>query len=156
MQRPINAIKKMVLALVNAKKKLCHYFKTHPITVITDFPIKQILSKPDLLGRLPKWAINLGIYDIRYIPRATKKGQVMTDFLVGIQSPWSFTKWGLDIIGELPHSPGGKRYVLMAIDYFTKWVTAEAYTIVNQSNTINFVSKHLIFQTMELNSKIIS
>ena len=31
---------KMVLALVNVKKKLRHYFKTHPITVITDFPIK--------------------------------------------------------------------------------------------------------------------
>ena len=31
---------KMVLALVNAKKKLYHYFETHPITMITDFPIK--------------------------------------------------------------------------------------------------------------------
>ena len=34
----------------------------------------------------------------------------------------------------------------MAIDYFTKWVTTEAYTIVNQSDTINFVWKHLIYQ----------
>ena len=54
--------------------------------MITDFPLKQILSKPDLLGRLTKWAIDLGIYDIRYIPRAAKKGQVMVDFLVEIQS----------------------------------------------------------------------
>ena len=46
----------------------------------------------------------------------------------------------------MPHSLGGKRYVLMATDYFTKWVTAEAYTIVNQSDTINFVWKHLICQ----------
>ena len=34
----------------------------------------------------------------------------------------------------------------MATDYFTKWVTAEAYTTVNQSDTINFVWKHLICQ----------
>ena len=34
----------------------------------------------------------------------------------------------------------------MAIDYFTKWVTAETYTTVNQSDTINFVWKHLICQ----------
>ena len=68
-----SVVEKMVLALVNAKKKLRHYFKTHPITVITNFPIKQILSKPDLLGRLMKWAIDLGIYDIHYIPRAAKK-----------------------------------------------------------------------------------
>ena len=63
----------MVLALVNAKKKLHHYFETHPITVITDFPIKQILSKPDLLGRLTKLARDLGIYDICYFPRQAKK-----------------------------------------------------------------------------------
>ena len=59
--------------------------ETHPIIVITDFPIKQILSKPDLSGRLTKCAIDLWVYDIRYIPRAAKKGQVMTDFLVEIQ-----------------------------------------------------------------------
>ena len=45
-----SAVEKMVLALVNAKKKLHHYFETHLITVITDFPIKQILSKSDLSG----------------------------------------------------------------------------------------------------------
>ena len=71
---------------MNAKKKLLHYFETHPITVVTDFPIKQILSKLDLSGRLTKWAIDLGIYDIRYIPRVAKKGQIITDFLVEIQS----------------------------------------------------------------------
>ena len=35
-----SAVEKMVLALVNAKKKLRHYFETHPIIVITDFLIK--------------------------------------------------------------------------------------------------------------------
>ena len=79
-----NSVEKMVLALVNAKKKLRHYFQTHPVTVITDFPIKQLLSKPDLSGRLMKWAIDLEVYDIRYLPRVAKKGLVMTDFLVEI------------------------------------------------------------------------
>ena len=63
-----NAVEKMVLALVKAKKKLRHYFETHLITVITDFPIKHILSKLDLSGRLMKWPIDLGIYNIRYVP----------------------------------------------------------------------------------------
>ena len=35
-----SAVEKIVLALVNAKKKLRHYIETHPIIVITDFPIK--------------------------------------------------------------------------------------------------------------------
>ena len=69
-----SAVKKMVLALVNAKKKLHHYFETHLIMVITNFRIKQILNKPDLSGRLTKWAIDLGSYDIHYVPRAAKKG----------------------------------------------------------------------------------
>ena len=67
-------------------KKLRHYFETHLVTVITDFPIKQILSKPKLSARLTKWAIDLGVYDIRYLPKAAKRGQVMVDFLVEIQS----------------------------------------------------------------------
>lgn len=50
--------------------------------------------------------------------------------LHSIIAPWPFAKWGLDIVGELPRSQGGKRYVLLATDYFTKWVVAEAYTTV--------------------------
>ena len=38
---------------------------THPIIVLTDSPIRQILAKPDQSGRLTKWAIELSIY---YIP----------------------------------------------------------------------------------------
>ena len=56
----------------------------------------------------------------------------LTEHLNSIVSPWSFAKWGLDIIEELPRSHGGKQYVLMATNYFTKWVTTEAYTTVNQ------------------------
>ena len=77
-------LEKMVLALVTTKKKLRHYFESHPVTIVTNYPIRQILSKPDLSGRLTKWAIELGIYEIKYIPRAAKKSQVITDFLVEI------------------------------------------------------------------------
>ncbi|KAL5578611.1 hypothetical protein UlMin_011053 [Ulmus minor] len=79
-------MEKMVLALVTAKKKLRHYFESHTIVVMTNCPIGQILSKPDLSGRLTKWAIELGVYDIRYVSRNAKKGQVLVDFLVEIQS----------------------------------------------------------------------
>ena len=81
-----SVVKKMVLALVNVKKKLRHYVETHSITVIIDFPIKQILSKPNLSGKLTKWAIDLGIYDIRYTLKVAKKWQDMADFLVEMQS----------------------------------------------------------------------
>ncbi len=79
-------LEKMVLALVTAKKNLIHYFKSNPVTVVTNYPIKQILSKPDLFRRLTKWAIEMGVYEIKYIPRTGKKSQVIDNFLVEIQS----------------------------------------------------------------------
>ena len=79
-------LEKMVLTLVMAKKTLRHYFESHPIKVMRNHPIQQILSKPNLSRRLTRWAIELGIYGIKYAMRTMKKGQVVVDFLVEIQS----------------------------------------------------------------------
>nr|GEV25292.1 putative forkhead-associated (FHA) domain-containing protein [Tanacetum cinerariifolium] len=49
--------------------------------VITDKPINQILNGPKASGRLAKWAVELGAYDITYTLRNTIKGQVLADFL---------------------------------------------------------------------------
>ena len=45
-------IDKLELALVTTSQKLRHYFQGHPITVRTNYHIKQILKKPDLTGRM--------------------------------------------------------------------------------------------------------
>ncbi|CAL8115461.1 unnamed protein product [Prunus armeniaca] len=73
---------KLVLASVVTKRKLRQYFEAHTITMLTNQPIKVILSKLDLSGRVTKWTIELGAFDIRYQPRTSKKGQVVADFLV--------------------------------------------------------------------------
>ncbi|GJV24925.1 reverse transcriptase domain-containing protein [Tanacetum coccineum] len=41
-------MEKLVLALVFAAKRLRRYFQAHPIAVITDQPINQIISRPDV------------------------------------------------------------------------------------------------------------
>ena len=38
-----------------------------------------------------------------------------------ISSPWPFAQWGLDILGPFPQATGNRRFVLVAVDYFTKW-----------------------------------
>ncbi|XP_062117101.1 uncharacterized protein LOC133830977 [Humulus lupulus] len=81
-----NMMEKLALTLITAKKKLQQYFESHTIIVYTDYPMKQVLNKPDLSGRLSKWAIELGTYDIQFLPRKAKKGQVLANFLVEIQS----------------------------------------------------------------------
>ncbi|GJY40116.1 reverse transcriptase domain-containing protein [Tanacetum coccineum] len=76
------SMEKLVLALVHASKHLKSYFQAHPIIVVTDQPIKQVLSKPKVAGRLQKWSIELGEYVIHYRPRVSVKGQILADFLV--------------------------------------------------------------------------
>nr|GEV31681.1 reverse transcriptase domain-containing protein [Tanacetum cinerariifolium] len=74
-------MEKLVLSLVFAAKRLRRYFQAHPITVITDQPIKQVMSSPDVAGRLQKWSIMLGEHNITYRPRTSIKGQILVDFL---------------------------------------------------------------------------
>ncbi|GKB03992.1 reverse transcriptase domain-containing protein, partial [Tanacetum coccineum] len=76
------AMEKLVLALVHASKRLRRYFQAHPIIVITDQPIKNILSNPEVAGRMQKWSIQLGEFGIHYRPRVSVKGQVLAEFIV--------------------------------------------------------------------------
>nr|GEZ79064.1 reverse transcriptase domain-containing protein [Tanacetum cinerariifolium] len=74
-------MEKLVLSLVFAAKRLRRYFQVHPIAVITDQPIKQVMSRPDVARRLQKWSIMLGKHNITYRPRTSIKGQILADFL---------------------------------------------------------------------------
>ena len=49
--------------------------------VITTYPLKGILQKPELSGRLTKWAVELSEYDISYQPCTTIKSQALADFI---------------------------------------------------------------------------
>ncbi|RVW39460.1 hypothetical protein CK203_101500 [Vitis vinifera] len=56
-------------------------FSSHPVIVLTD-PLRSILHKPDLTGRMLQWAIELSEFGIEFQPRLSKKGQVMADFVL--------------------------------------------------------------------------
>ncbi|GJY07480.1 reverse transcriptase domain-containing protein [Tanacetum coccineum] len=75
-------MEKLILALVSASKLLKRYFQAHTIIVITNQPIKQILSNPEVTGRLLKWIFELGEHDIHYRPRTSVKGQILADSII--------------------------------------------------------------------------
>ncbi|GJY43128.1 reverse transcriptase domain-containing protein [Tanacetum coccineum] len=77
-----NPMEKLVLALLSASRRLKRYFQAHKIVVITDHPIKQLLSNLEMSGRMLKWKFELEGYDIQYRPRASIKGQILADFIV--------------------------------------------------------------------------
>ena len=79
-------MEKLILALVTVARKLCPYFQAHTIEVPTEYPMKQVLYKPETSGRLMKWAIELSEFDIRYRPKIAIKGQVLVDFVMEFTS----------------------------------------------------------------------
>ena len=61
-----------------------------------------------------------------------------------ISSPWPFAQWGLDILGPFPRATGNRRFVLVAVDYFTKWAEAKALTNIRDVDVKKFVWKNIV------------
>jgi hypothetical protein len=62
-------------------QKLRHYFDEYKITVITDFPLADILQNQDARGHISKWAVELGALSIDFKPRTAMKSQALVDFM---------------------------------------------------------------------------
>ena len=75
-------MEKYELALITAARNLRPYLQAHPIVVMTDQLLRQILQKPDAFGRLVKWSVELSEFDLSYRPRGAIKTQALTDFMV--------------------------------------------------------------------------
>ena len=64
--------------------------------------------------------------------------------LHALTSPWPFSVWGIDIIGKIsPKSSSGHEYILVAIDYFTKWVEATSYAGLTAARVAKFIISHI-------------
>lgn len=68
-ERNYSKVENLVLYLVYAARQLHRYFQAHPIEVLTDQPMKQILLQPYRSGRMKKWAIELREHDISHKPK---------------------------------------------------------------------------------------
>ena len=54
--------------------------------------------------------------------------------LHSLAAPWLFSAWGMDVIEPvIPKTSNGYEYILVAIDYFTKWVEAVSYKSITQA-----------------------
>jgi len=65
--------------------------------------------------------------------------------LHSLTSPWPFSTWGIDIIGKItPPGHGGHEFILVAIDYFTKWVKASSYKVLQAKHVAQFIETNII------------
>ncbi|GFY84511.1 hypothetical protein Acr_03g0012850 [Actinidia rufa] len=60
------------------------------------------------------------------------------------QPSWPFAQWGIDILGPQLRAPLQRKFWIVAIDYFTKWIEAQPLAKITEKNTQDFVWKHLI------------
>ena len=65
--------------------------------------------------------------------------------LHALTSPWPFSVCGIDIIGKIsPKSSSGHEFILVTIDYFTKWVEAALYARLTSARVASFIRSHVI------------
>ena len=80
-------MEKLAYVLVISSRKLRPYFQAHIVEVLTSYPFHKVLQKLEASGRLLKWTMELGQFDIHFRPRTAIKGQALTDFIA------EFTYW---------------------------------------------------------------
>ena len=78
---------KLLLALLIASRKLRHYFQGHPITVVTSFPLEQILRNPNATDRVAGWNIELQPFNLRFDTTRVIKGRALADFVAEWTDP---------------------------------------------------------------------
>ncbi|KAL2230531.1 UNVERIFIED_CONTAM: Ribonuclease HI [Sesamum indicum] len=84
-------MEKLTLALVITARRLRPYFQSHKIVVLTNSPMKHVMSRPEASGRLIKWAVELGQYDIDYQPRTAQKGPKEVEIRVAARFSFPIT-----------------------------------------------------------------
>ena len=58
--------------------------------------------------------------------------------LTTLTSPWPFSWWGMDILGPFTQGSYQNKYLIVAVDYFTKWIEAEALAKITSFNILRF------------------
>ncbi|KAI5347927.1 hypothetical protein L3X38_000814 [Prunus dulcis] len=59
-------------------------------------------------------------------------------------SPWPFMQWAIDLVGPLPPAPAKKEMMIVATDYFTKWIEAKALSSTKEADVERFIWRNII------------
>jgi hypothetical protein len=77
-------------------RKLKHYFLSHTVWVVSNRPLAWVLQNKEAAGWIAQWAIEIGQYDVEFIPQRTIMSQALTYFIA------EWTDSGLRGIDDLP------------------------------------------------------
>nr|AAW56896.1 putative polyprotein [Oryza sativa Japonica Group] len=80
-------IQKLLYAVIMTSRKLRHYFQAHRVTVVSSFPLGEVVRNKDVVGRIAKWVVELSQFDVHFVPRTAIKSQVLADFVADWTMP---------------------------------------------------------------------
>jgi ribonuclease HI len=72
---------KLLYALLITSRKIRHYFQAHKIVIPSSFPLGEIIRNRDANGRIVKWSVELGEFNIEFCPMQPIKSQILADFV---------------------------------------------------------------------------
>ena len=73
-----------------------------------------------------------------------KISRLPSEPLTSVTSPWPFQQWGLDILGPLPIGKCQCKFIIVVVDYFTKWAEAEPLVTITEPKICSFVWRSII------------
>nr|AAL83334.1 Putative gag-pol polyprotein [Oryza sativa Japonica Group]AAM08723.1 Putative gag-pol polyprotein [Oryza sativa Japonica Group] len=74
-------IQKLLYVVIMTSRKLRHYFQAYKVTVVSSFPLGEVVRNKDVVGRIAKWVVELSQFDVHFVPRIAIKSQVLADFV---------------------------------------------------------------------------
>ncbi|XP_073138204.1 uncharacterized protein [Henckelia pumila] len=66
------------------------------------------------------------------------------EYMKAVVAACPFDQWGMDTVGPFPVSTGQRKFLLVAVDYFSKWVEAEPLAKITENEVLNFLWKNIV------------
>ncbi|MCO5585870.1 hypothetical protein L7F22_039803 [Adiantum nelumboides] len=149
----------MMLALIFAVRKFRSYLLPKPFVILTaENLLPWVPSQMMLSSRISKWIMELQKFQYSFKVEDSVRAQlagILTYKVNGnkhllhgprqlIFANGPFEKWGIDAMGPLPtRTKNGQLYILVAIDYMTRWVEVQSVARVNERTVSRFVYTHI-------------
>ncbi|XP_074377651.1 uncharacterized protein LOC141719167 [Apium graveolens] len=150
-------MEKLVYALILMSRKLHPYFQAHRIEVHTTYPLRQVLHKPESSERMLKWAMELGQFDLEYMPLDDKALVVLhppytEEFLEDFPHPW----WILHVDEVVNNGGEGACIVLMSPEghHLISAIHFKFYAMNNDTEYVALINGLKISLEMEVRNLI--
>jgi hypothetical protein len=80
-------VHQLLYVLLIATRNMRHYFQAHRISVVTSYPLKDVLHNPNAIGNIPMWVAELAEFELDFLPRRAVKSQVLANFIADWTPP---------------------------------------------------------------------